>query len=1612
MWKQKSKNTLLAGPQRHALAHLTKDELCAMKYTMDHPNLPIYPLGDRQPATYPDFSPWDEVDSSNERLCNQNHLKKGYFEAPVVANEYYSARNLVQETVLLLSSNCTRLLHELAHNMTAAFRTRNDVLNKIAPALADFRLPPRVTMTAPKRDAWLRDLANPDVPLAHVCAKIPHGLRNRVLVDAMCALTVPLSRALWLTRCVLCSEQLVVRRRIAAKVSAARIPAAAELAGARRVLEWTLHVADYLRCFARDTNAVASAEHKAQLLQKLAYLLSYVRALYVECLLDRTAFLAAAVSFLRHDQPFLLNDLPLLLELSRVDLDDADVTRAFEARLRPLYYGQTLVGVSLIMTFWRDLLREDFLCKAAAEAMLLNYFLIERCSDSAQPCQLRANPATSDPSDPADLRASLLRLLADSIISLFRYNSNAFIVPDFWILVGDVLYRILASADALADQRVIVDTALKHISYRNESLMLNMKYSIRCRLSGPARTRPLRRNSFLLPAVQSGNVDVSAPPIECDVTLCGSLRHDLLRLVDQLDRGKLNNFLVAALRPRRPAEKSYRLWKTALRAAVYWCVVTARAADRPPVCLLAFCNFLKLKVLHGVSGRGSAQLRAELENEVLESVFALAAEPDGTVHMHSLHVLINELYQLKVVSISVYIRKIIACGIFYESEIGPVPPQVRFHVSILQNLPVPNNKQCDHILRKWNMHGSNFAANFARGTDLARRHVLDAVVGKAYAPHKDGDTDNTNSVDAVAGTGGDSEDSYDAILAEIAALEVGVQFLVANWLTTSFKEAIARSPRLVHLLPQIVARLYRFYERTDNLTVFFNVLVRFVLKNEDRVIIFYLETLFFVCRLFVAHFSLVRLIGGHSHEPASAASELFKLVLLCYKDLLTRETDIYQFTEIWEFMARSMARPGDASAPPRVDRRFFFDKETADSPVNLHAHTQRRNDLYAPEDFHADLDRLIASEPRLLTPEEVADCFDETRLAPDTRREFASADVLEDTVLALLVAWAALPVPAESVDLAFFKLVEHTRKRIRRTLSDQFYLAVSAFVVAQHQRQSDITRVAAFICKLVSYELFLIPDLLMMLENLAGNPEEEFWPGLVCELLFGCPKRGGLLASQTLMYEVLLEEYNESHMEHLFTHAVREYKKLSQKRLLGDTAAKIGLANTPGETREPHSYEEKSKLRAIMQNLVLNQRSALETLMRELLHDALVALCSQLLGEPKVLSHLRHIHTAAHMPNEFSLPLWQMLLGALVAQDRPAKQDFGDVASAIVARARFLFGHSNSFFGELFDQVPWLYRVHVFYFFENLFFDLAVFPPDKPTVPLPAFASGDMLAVLMDFFQKFSCPAAKRIEALLQLLQRIAQFLKRLSHVLEVHGSENDAKNSAADPTVKDIGERLYNTVSIFLRLLIIHNTTLAEVAARSEHIDAQFFQSLMKILRSDYLSHGHEKLHIILYDLLLMIKSALTQSLAAVPNEPLLGTLHEAGPDEANLRRRFDPVAAAELAGILSALNLPEPAIAGAIAGAVADAIDAIDPGCIATLDDDELHRTSDICIVNNRHLELRAAGDAGTQNPFSAPCDRPQRVFTMKSVALIENPTDGVNNGCLNLALFDAYTTRENPL
>lgn len=1570
MSKQKNKNSLLAGHARASPSSIAREELNAMKYVMDRPASLIYPLADKPSQTYPDFCPWDEPDLKNEKLNNSNYLNKGYFENPLVSNEYYSARNLIQETLFSSSANCTKLLNELSLNLTNSFRIRNEVINKITHASGSFKLPPRVTMTALKREAWLKDLANPEVLLLQVCTKIPHGIRNKVLIDCMCNLNVPTTRAIWFTKCVLYSEQLLIRKKLLTKVNSAKITAAVDIMEARWVQEWTLHVADYLLKFSREMDNIASSERKAAYQQKLTYLLSFVKTLYMECLVDKVGFLSSIINFLREDQPFLQDDILILLELSRLDPDEDDsFTNALIAKLKPLNYGQTLLGLTLIKTFWIDILKDDLLCKATCEGLLLNYFLIDKIATTEA---LNLKSRERHMGIPNELKTNILKLISLSVASMFRHNSNTFIIPEFWIVIGDVLYQILLNDQSMAGQRLNIESTLKLISYRNESLMLNMKYSFKRRkMITPNRgTTSFRKNSFLLPAVQSGLIrNAICQPIESDFTCFGGSKKEILRFINLLDRNKLNNFLTLSLIPRKPNDKGYNLWKMRLKVAIYWCVTIYRAPVTSSVRILTFCNFLRRKVISSITGRGSSQLKAELENEILESVFSLATEDRESIDMKSLYVLINELYQLKIISISSYLRKIIACGIFYISpenemdiDLSDSDPLISFHISILQNLPVLNNKQCDHILKKWTVGGSSFSTNFNLGTQLAQNYVLDGIMNNDFAS------------------------DYEEFLKKISDLEMGVKFLIVNWLTTQIKANISKSPKLVHLSPGVMANIYKFYEVTDNLTVFYKVLVKFFLKNEDKIIIFYLETLYFVCKLLVNHFTLIKLIAGQINQTVSAASELFKLVLLSYKDIVSRETDIYRFQEIWEFISRSIEKPSALSKPNKEIgmKSILFEKETAESPLSMQSHASRRKDFYSPEEFHADLERFTSADQQFMTEEELIDCFADLNIksANLDSASFVKLRGTEEIVLSLLDAWFSATKVTEKQDLSFFKLIEESRKQIKISMGDEFYSAISTFIFSRLDTNKDLKIVATFLRKLISYELFLVIDLLTMIDNVTCKINEQNWRKIISNLLFSSHRDNALLPNQSLMYEVLLSQYKQNNTEHLFNYALDDLKEDSVNDCRG-------------------------QFEAVMNNLILNQRVALEALMRDISSEKLLKICEAILGDRSDVIKLSSLTSVTKLPNEFCLPVWQLMLNVLVQKEEPTKQELGDAALTIIKLSKFLFGYYNSFFGELFDQLSWEYRLELFYFFEESFFNCCTFRGsnndtgnDSELFILRVGSSPvGMLPIFKDYFKKFSCPSVEKIETLSVLLQHITQFLKRLIGFVE----QNPAK------TLND--ESVYNVVSIFLRLLIIHNATLVDQAGRSEYVDFHFFQSLVHLLNSEYLSSRHEKLQILLYDLLLIMKSLLTQNLSAIPSESLLETLPEASPTDSSgdfKGRQFEASVTSEITKILSILNLPEKKTSVFSSNTVKE------PECIITLDDDELNHTSDICIVNNKRLELSPALNEliGIGSPFSGPKERPTKVFTMKSVALIEEASEGINNNCLNLALFDAYTTKENPL
>jgi mediator of RNA polymerase II transcription subunit 12 len=76
-----------------------------------------------------------------------------------------------------------------------------------------FKPPPRVTLPEQKREAWLRDLANPLVPLRKLSRTIPHGLKGPPLLDQCAAKKIPTARAVWFVRCVGANELRGLRRK-------------------------------------------------------------------------------------------------------------------------------------------------------------------------------------------------------------------------------------------------------------------------------------------------------------------------------------------------------------------------------------------------------------------------------------------------------------------------------------------------------------------------------------------------------------------------------------------------------------------------------------------------------------------------------------------------------------------------------------------------------------------------------------------------------------------------------------------------------------------------------------------------------------------------------------------------------------------------------------------------------------------------------------------------------------------------------------------------------------------------------------------------------------------------------------------------------------------------------------------------------------------------------------------------------------------------------------------------------------------------------------------------------------------------------------------------------
>ena len=178
-----------------------------------------------------DFFPW--TGDHPEDVLNELTTKSGsYDKGQVSQNESSTARPSVWSSLKHKSG-----LQILSSLLVSALDQRQ--VHGTITATSTFKPPPRVTLTDTKREAWLRDLANPSIPLRRLSRTIPHGIRGKILLDHCLGKDIPTSRALWLAKCVGANEIRAFKRKGAGGV----FTVGGEI---KWIKDWTTNVEQFL----------------------------------------------------------------------------------------------------------------------------------------------------------------------------------------------------------------------------------------------------------------------------------------------------------------------------------------------------------------------------------------------------------------------------------------------------------------------------------------------------------------------------------------------------------------------------------------------------------------------------------------------------------------------------------------------------------------------------------------------------------------------------------------------------------------------------------------------------------------------------------------------------------------------------------------------------------------------------------------------------------------------------------------------------------------------------------------------------------------------------------------------------------------------------------------------------------------------------------------------------------------------------------------------------------------------------------------------------------------------------------------------------------------------
>ncbi|KAJ6558511.1 hypothetical protein DFH09DRAFT_1486615, partial [Mycena vulgaris] len=222
----------------------------------------------------------------DEDVLTTENVRNG-FTLPQFA-ERFSAKEVIHESIRTGDA-----LFKLEELMNDVFSRRADRIPPI-PA-STFRMPTRVTLNDSKRQSWLADLANPDVPLYKLGKSVPHGAKGHDLLDLLQSNRVAIPRAVWFLRVLGANETAGLRNKPSYNPTQYSVDWANVVTGymKKQLADIALPSAPRPGLNIKQTfkGVLADADTRERWISRFSYCLELLRPFYSEGLVDSRTFL-------------------------------------------------------------------------------------------------------------------------------------------------------------------------------------------------------------------------------------------------------------------------------------------------------------------------------------------------------------------------------------------------------------------------------------------------------------------------------------------------------------------------------------------------------------------------------------------------------------------------------------------------------------------------------------------------------------------------------------------------------------------------------------------------------------------------------------------------------------------------------------------------------------------------------------------------------------------------------------------------------------------------------------------------------------------------------------------------------------------------------------------------------------------------------------------------------------------------------------------------------------------------------------------------------------------------------------------------------------------------